>query len=248
MASFTVLIHWPQGTESINIDSGKPLRKGQQIHTFESWPGYSEPTRYNALVLKYNASRAGATIQLRYETRLNNEGQARENESWGVSTLEVDFQRTTATASWTDDDEPLSATTSPARVFEERLYEALGFSWLRRRNRRQVQFRKSVMKYGARCALTKFETLDALEAAHIVDADSHGGYSANNGLMLRADLHRMFDSGTLMIEQDGTVSWAANVAVDQDYLEQSKKWRLEPEELRRISAALKKRRRRPTAA
>jgi putative restriction endonuclease len=54
--------------------------------------------------------------------------------------------------------------------------------------------------YGKRCAITSERTLPALEAAHI-HRYSHGGdHSLSNGLLLRSDLHRLFDRGYLAID------------------------------------------------
>lgn len=54
--------------------------------------------------------------------------------------------------------------------------------------------------YQRRCAITSERTLPALEAAHI-HRYSHGGdHSLSNGLLLRSDLHRLFDRGYLAIE------------------------------------------------
>ncbi|MGH9929236.1 MAG: HNH endonuclease, partial [Pyrinomonadaceae bacterium] len=56
--------------------------------------------------------------------------------------------------------------------------------------------------YGRRCAMTSERTLPALEAAHIHRYSSGGDHSPSNGLLLRSDLHRLFDRGYLGVEPD----------------------------------------------
>ncbi len=54
--------------------------------------------------------------------------------------------------------------------------------------------------YGRRCTMTGERTLPALEAAHIHRYSRGGDHSLSNGLLLRSDLHRLFDAGYLTIE------------------------------------------------
>ena len=57
--------------------------------------------------------------------------------------------------------------------------------------------------YKRRCAITGENTLLALEAAHIVPyADERGSHDVRNGLLLRADFHRLFDAGLVTVNQD----------------------------------------------
>ncbi|MBN2175435.1 MAG: HNH endonuclease [Bacteroidales bacterium] len=53
--------------------------------------------------------------------------------------------------------------------------------------------------YLRRCAITGERTLPVLEAAHIKPYSSFGINTTNNGLLLRADLHKLFDSGYITI-------------------------------------------------
>jgi len=56
--------------------------------------------------------------------------------------------------------------------------------------------------YGRRCAVTGERTLPVLEAAHIKPYGQHGPNRVDNGLLLRSDLHRLFDRGLVTIEPD----------------------------------------------
>jgi putative restriction endonuclease len=56
--------------------------------------------------------------------------------------------------------------------------------------------------YQRRCAVTQEKTLPALEAAHIKPFSESGPHSADNGLLLRSDIHRLFDSGYVTITSD----------------------------------------------
>ncbi|RWM22121.1 HNH endonuclease [Mesorhizobium sp.] len=56
--------------------------------------------------------------------------------------------------------------------------------------------------YGRRCAITKERTLPALEAAHIRPYAEGGEHSPNNGILMRRDIHSLFDQGYVTITPD----------------------------------------------
>lgn len=67
----------------------------------------------------------------------------------------------------------------------------------------QSSFRLLVTEaYQRRCAITGENTLVALEAAHIVPYSGEGDHNVRNGLLLRADFHRLFDVGLVSITPD----------------------------------------------
>lgn len=67
--------------------------------------------------------------------------------------------------------------------------------------RGQPKFRMKLLNaYGSRCAISDCDCVDALEAAHI---HPYWGDETNhiaNGLLLRADLHTLFDLGKIAVE------------------------------------------------
>ena len=56
--------------------------------------------------------------------------------------------------------------------------------------------------YQRRCAITGERTLLALEAAHIIPYSEEGLHDVRNGLLLRADFHRLFDAGLVSVSPD----------------------------------------------
>jgi len=67
----------------------------------------------------------------------------------------------------------------------------------------QASFRVLVTEaYKRRCAITGENTLIALEAAHIVPYATSGTHEIQNGLLLRADFHRLFDVGLIAVTPD----------------------------------------------
>jgi putative restriction endonuclease len=56
--------------------------------------------------------------------------------------------------------------------------------------------------YQRRCAVTGERTLPALEAAHIRPYGDGGSHEASNGLLLRRDIHSLFDAGYVTVTPD----------------------------------------------
>lgn len=60
--------------------------------------------------------------------------------------------------------------------------------------------------YGRRCAATNERTLPVLEAAHIRPYSEGGTHEVKNGILLRSDLHTLFDRGYISVRPDLTIA------------------------------------------
>jgi len=64
----------------------------------------------------------------------------------------------------------------------------------------QGSFRVAVTEvYGRACAVTTEHSLPVLEAAHIRPYAEGGAHAISNGLLLRTDIHRLFDQGYVTV-------------------------------------------------
>lgn len=78
------------------------------------------------------------------------------------------------------------------------------------RRERAPQFRRALLDaYDARCAITNADNPTTLEAAHIYPYRGSWTNAVQNGLLLRADIHRAFNDGELAID---TRTWTVVVA------------------------------------
>lgn len=75
--------------------------------------------------------------------------------------------------------------------------------------RGQRSFRRKLLKaYGKTCAVTGCKITELLEAAHISPYRGDHTNKVSNGLLLRADIHTLFDLGLLWIDEALTVQVA----------------------------------------
>lgn len=72
--------------------------------------------------------------------------------------------------------------------------------------RGQPEFRKQLLAaFQGKCCVTGSELSSVLEAAHIVPYSERPDYSVTNGLLLRSDIHTLFDLDILRIMPSGQV-------------------------------------------
>ena len=70
--------------------------------------------------------------------------------------------------------------------------------------------------YQRRCSITGERTLPVLEAAHIKPYASSGPNLVQNGLLLRSDLHKLFDIGYLTVTPDFRVEVSSSIKEEYD--------------------------------
>lgn len=78
--------------------------------------------------------------------------------------------------------------------------------------RGQRAFRQELLKaYGGRCAITGCDVPEVLEAAHIMPYRGEHTNRVDNGILLRADWHTLFDEGLFWITSEYVIQLAPNL-------------------------------------
>jgi hypothetical protein len=86
-----------------------------------------------------------------------------------------------------------------------------------KQRKRQREFQVRVMRaYGGRCAISHCSDSTVLDAAHIVPVEYRGKHSLGNSLLLRTDLHRLFDRRLITVRSNQTIKVDRLVA-DEPY-------------------------------
>ncbi|HHH84775.1 MAG TPA: HNH endonuclease [Firmicutes bacterium] len=89
--------------------------------------------------------------------------------------------------------------------------------------------------YQRRCAMTGERTLPVREAAHIKPVSLSGQHEVKNGLLLRCDLHILFDKGFLTLDQTHTINVSRRIKEEYEngkdyYILHGKKLKVLPEQ------------------
>jgi putative restriction endonuclease len=95
--------------------------------------------------------------------------------------------------------------------------DRFGAPVLMRQRLGQGAFRLAVTDgYGRRCAVSGEKTLPILDAAHIRSYADGGEHELSNGLLLRTDIHRLFDLGYVTITERQTFAVSERLKADFD--------------------------------
>ncbi|GMW07659.1 MAG: hypothetical protein AMXMBFR8_24550 [Nevskiales bacterium] len=86
------------------------------------------------------------------------------------------------------------------------------------RRRGHPSFRQQLLAaYESRCAITNFNAIDSLEAAYIIPYRGKFTHHPSNGLLLRADLHTLFDLGKIAIDTRSMTVILADELLESSY-------------------------------
>lgn len=88
------------------------------------------------------------------------------------------------------------------------------------RRRGQPKFRRDLLHaYGGKCAISGMNCPQALEAAHILPYRGEHTNHVKNGLLLRSDIHTLFDLGLIGIEPETNRVFVASSLMNTGYSE-----------------------------
>jgi hypothetical protein len=82
----------------------------------------------------------------------------------------------------------------------------------------QPKFRKQILRISqGQCLITGERIGEVLEAAHIIPVTSGGADETDNGICLRVDIHRLFDSGNIRLRPSGELQFSDAIKTSQNY-------------------------------
>ena len=220
----------------INVDDPVEVDSTCQFYTYYGrWVEYqvvTEIERQDEHVVRYH---------IRYTAENNNHlfhpnGQYQQDDfTWGIHTLILQNNEAFGESIWNPENGP--EMNGPGWKLEQLIGERRRITTTKLQ-RDQERFRKMLLATDHHCALTGETCEEALEAAHIIPVNYGGQEVLPNGILLRADLHRIFDAHHFNICPD-----TGHILVHQPYesfddLANSQI----PEDIRlRIAEALRKR-------
>lgn len=246
ITDFLIRIQWSETEkETISLDTSAKI--GDVIYTFDVLSGIASPDKYVAYVKKFESNGSEHILELEYKEQDNiflvkKYGQ----QTCGISTIQWNTEEPNAVkAFWCPADieyQPAyKGYALRAKLVLRMSTKELEYVVVSRLKRDQSRFRAALLEKTVICEITGESELRALEAAHIVPVSAHGNFDAKNGLLLRADIHTLFDRGLLQIGGDGAVT------LDQDFLHKesnylteanTKGWKLTSETLQRVGLNL----------
>ena len=177
------------------IDSDELAKLQVRKISTRSW-GKDEKGRFSCFVFRADLEidRGNpATVRLIYRKKDNKELVRKGWIVLGTSTLTIADGQCSGALTWiANGQEPLVVEWYDSRKYHKGLARP-----------EQAAFRGGVMElFGSECAVTGCTVHEALEAAHVIPVSEGGGYAPDNGILLRRDIHRLFDLNLLAIDPE----------------------------------------------
>lgn len=243
MISQGIVIEWSESKEYIELDFRALQQTGADIKiskTYECWnDGTSARYSTSSTCTRDNAGKIVIEVEYRKEENGHLSEDMMPVLNWGQSTIIIENGQNTGYASWSDKDDKKN----DGETRWERIDQGLIGNVVRRRTtqiqREQQKFRAILIADGGQCVLTGEETHSALEAAHIIPKSQGGKEVIGNGILLRADLHRLYDSGAFHFDANGAVAIApGGGALSDRYRQLLGGKRLDDKTLTRVRSAI----------
>lgn len=201
-----IKIRWRSSIEYLAIDLDKPDTFNQLKITQEVW---LDETAKNEIITRCvktcvkEHENGTYTLKVFYRPE-NNPTLMDQDVSWGISEILLDPKSKSGKVTWADqdcnDDSGNAKWERIANVLDdERLIAQV------QAKRQQAKFRETLIELDKMCAITKETCLPALDAAHIVAVKQGGSEGERNGILLRTDIHRLYDKGAFVIQLNGRV-------------------------------------------
>jgi putative restriction endonuclease len=126
-----------------------------------------------------------------------------------------DLQVASGATLWNEVVARLPTSTSPTTATTEIIPGGYAGPSVVRRRIGQGTFRVAITEaYLRQCAITREKALPALEAAHIRPFAQSESHYLRNGLLLRSDVHRLFDAGYITVTPDLEVQASSRMRED----------------------------------
>jgi len=243
MAAIVLEIKWMYSVEYIPIDLEGETTSGmiETVEVVTASDGSKDQFIYQARYQYERDANGLHRLALTYVPEDNTEVMQLQDVDFGTSRITIPADLINPAAIWASDKNPLGASGNAisCKVIDADLRVERTLEWnaaFSISRPRQQALRKLLLLLDQRCAITGESTAAALDAAHIKSVADKGVDSVANAILLRADLHRLYDSGGFSINDDGSFRVLADVSDEyRRYLDEA---RLDERILARIRTRL----------
>jgi hypothetical protein len=238
-----VAIRWDDSREMVALDLAK-LRRGEpfRIQTRERWDGGKTELEYRPMAKYQGLSNGTYNIELRYVRSEHPHLVNTAGILWGRAIIKVAKSLRRAEAFWftspKDPDQDGGPAACRIRVLPLATARELQATSKIKRSQQAFKNRLRRLKVNT-CEISGEQTLAVLDAAHVLDVEQGGPDLPNNGLLLRADLHRLFDAGYFSILTTGKLR--LHRALPKRYAAELKGYKVSDSTLLRIAPYLHRR-------
>lgn len=230
-----IQIAWEYSDEYIEIDLTAVHSISSVSATIEWWREEKRWVKYTTTSSMRKINDKLLEIRIVY-SKDKNPDLANEDLCWGDSVILIDLDTKSGTAEWIDSTNTEYNGVVTWKLIDEPLVGEIVREPVTRIQRNQARFRAALLALDECCTITGEKTKEVLEAAHIIPASSGGAEVIENGIILRADIHRLYDANLFTINEMGKIDVSEEVA--EPYKNLLKNSQIEAVTLQRIQRAL----------
>lgn len=194
MKTHGIVIHWDCADEYVQLDVAALLAGAEIKRTSEWWPNERRMVTYNTTSEVREAGSGEVEITLHYDHPSNTHIKF-EDACWGKSIIRFRESSSNGVATWSDNDDKAQNGKASWNRLANGLFKEAKREYYSSLQREQDIFRAALLAFDGCCVISKEPMTEALEAAHIIPSKMHGAEVVENGILLRADIHRLYDSG-----------------------------------------------------
>lgn len=247
--SFSTIIEaqWENVKERIRLDYGSSNQL-IQVHSRESWGGDAGMVIYTPRVLSHVFEDGCYSVELVYlkNDHVHLSDEVKKDVYWGRMRLAFRFKNGQPVlkrhdVQWLGQGE--NGPPTQVRIRKEEPAELIETEIKARK--RQQRFKRELcgLAKPPQCEISGEMMKELLDAAHIIAVAKGGSDEVENGLLLRADIHRLYDAGFFQICRDGSLELTPKKGLALSYRKSFETWstqKIKPEVMRRIRVSLER--------
>ncbi len=159
--------------------------------------------------------------------------------SWGESSIIIKHGDTQGTLDWKDISAPENSGPRNWAIHAIELNEDPEYEHIKRLKRAQKEFKNTLLEWDSPiCSISHESTPATVQAAHIIAKKDRGPDIPANGILLRADIHQLYDADLFKIDPAGNVVEVDVDNLSDDYSKILLGAKLEPSTLNRVKKCL----------
>lgn len=218
MFSNGIIINWENADEFIKIDFQNLDKLNSISDTKEWWDENKKFVDYKTVSEIEKNKDNSITVKLTYLHEINPDF-GEEDAPWGTSTFTIHKDKYSGRAEWEDLNYPENNGSCQWFRVDTALFDDRDTVLVHRKVRKQAKFRAQLLQRDKKCVISGESTTESLEAAHIIPVAVGGSESLNNGIILRSDIHKLYDSGMFVISEQGNIEEIQHGELSESYIE-----------------------------
>jgi len=235
MITAGIVINWPNSDEYIEINLDDLEQLTTITSTLDFWRKQETFVRYNTGSEVKRLHDGAIELTLQYEKQKNSHIDPSDC-LWGNTSITLVAGEDSGQAQWRGSDDSSSDGLYSWKRISNGLLKEKKRVVTSRLQRNQARFRNALLACETSCVLTGESSIDALEAAHIIPSKEGGAEVIQNGILLRADIHRLYDAGKFLIDPSGQITYIDDIS--PTYLKILNAARIPDETIKRTRSAL----------